>query len=79
MKCLLLFYTSFAKSVISYGILTYGSSARPNLGKAEKAQRAIRRVIFFKINFDSVRSLVEKNKLLTAFKLYVMELFGEVL
>ena len=30
-KCLLMFYKSFAKSIISYGILTSGSAAKKNL------------------------------------------------
>ena len=32
-KCLLMFYNSFAKSVICYGLLVYGSAAKTNLQK----------------------------------------------
>ena len=32
-KCLLLFYTSYAESVIRYGLLVYGSAAKTNLEK----------------------------------------------
>ena len=47
-KCLLMFYNSFAKSVICYGLLVYGSAAKTNLQKIEYAQRRILRAIFFK-------------------------------
>ena len=46
-KCLLLFYNSFARSIISYGILVYGSAAKTNLKKIENAERRIFRAIFF--------------------------------
>ena len=46
-KCLLMFYNSFARSIISYGILVYGSAAKTNLKKIENAQRKIIRAIFF--------------------------------
>ena len=45
-KCLLMFYNSFAKSVICYGLLIYGTSARSNLKTTEMAQRRILRGIF---------------------------------
>ena len=38
-KCLLMFYNTFAKSIMSYGILSYGSAAKNNLYKNEKAQQ----------------------------------------
>ena len=38
-KCLLMFYNSFAKSIICYGLLVYGSAAKTNLQKIECAQR----------------------------------------
>ena len=47
-KCLLLFYNSNAESVIRYGLLVYGSAAKTNIEKNEKAQRRIWRAIFFK-------------------------------
>ena len=39
-KCLLMFYNSFAKSIICYGIIVYGSAAKTNLKKIENAQSA---------------------------------------
>ena len=32
-KCLLMFYDSFARSIITYGILVYGSAAKTNFKK----------------------------------------------
>ena len=52
-KFLLMFYNSFAKSVIYYGLLVYGSAAKSNLQKTECAQRRILRAIFLK------RSLIQ--------------------
>ena len=49
-KCLLMFYISFAKSIICYGLIVYGSAAKSNLKKIENAQRRILRAVFFKKN-----------------------------
>ena len=53
-NCLLLFYNSFAKTVISYGILTYGGAAKANFDKFEKAERRILRPNFFKKSMISL-------------------------
>ena len=45
-----MFYNSFAKSTISYGIMTYGSAAKENLYKIEKAQRRILQAFFSEIS-----------------------------
>ena len=77
-KCLLLFYNSFAKSIISYGILVYGSAAKTNLEKIELVQRRIIRAIFFRKKFDSVKEIMIENGIQTVFELYVAELFKEL-
>ena len=46
-KCLLVFYNSFTKSIICYGLMVYDSAAKTNLQKIEFAQRRIIRAIFF--------------------------------
>ena len=38
-KYLILFYHSFAKSIINCGLLIYGSAAKTSLGKIERVQR----------------------------------------
>ena len=77
-KCSLMFFKSFAKSIISYEILTYGSAAKNNLYIFEKAQRRILRAIFFRNKYDSVGYIFERNKISTVFEMYLMELFAEV-
>ena len=77
-KCLLMFYNSFAKSKICYGLLIYGSAAKTNLLKIEKAQRRILRAIFFKKIFDSLRDLFRTNKILTVFELFILENIKEL-
>ena len=42
-----MFYNSFAKSRICYGLLIYVSAAKTILSKIEKAQRRTLRAIFF--------------------------------
>ena len=49
-KCLLMFYNSFAKSIITYGILLYGTAYKSNMTKIEAVQRRILRAFFFKKN-----------------------------
>ena len=63
-KCLLMFYNSFAKSVITYGLLIYGSAAKTNLAKIDSAQRRIFRAIFFKKNTIQCRKFCRKTKLI---------------
>ena len=77
-KCLLMFYNSFAKSRICYGLLIYGSAAKTNLSKIEKAQRRILRAIFFKKKFDFLHDLLRTNKILTVFELFVLENIKEL-
>ena len=69
-----MFYNSFARSIISYGILVYGSAAKTNLKKIENAQRRIIRAIFFKKRSESISNLLLENKVLTVFELYMEEL-----
>ena len=77
-KCLLMFYNSFAKSVICYGLLIYGTSAKSNLRKIEMAQRRILRGIFFKKKYDSISNILRRNGVLTVFELYIVEVMKEL-
>ena len=76
-KCLFFFYNSVAKSVFSYGLLTYRTETKTNLEKIDKTQRILR-AIFFKNVSDSVGYMFEQNKVLAVFELFVMEIFREV-
>ena len=73
-KCLLMFYNSFAKSIICYELIVCGSAAKTNLKKIENAQRRILRAIFFKKKFDSLRD----NKIFTVYELYTLEIVKEL-
>ena len=76
-KCLM-FYNSFAKSMICYGLIVYGSAAKTNLKKIENAQRRILRAIFFKKKFDSLRDILLDNKIFTVYELYTLEIVKEL-
>ena len=73
-KCLLMFYSSFAKSNLCYGLIVYGSAAKTNLKKIENAQRHILRAIFSEKKFDSLRDILLENKIFTVFELYTLEI-----
>ena len=77
-NCLIVFYNSFAKSIISYGILLYGSAAKTTFKKIENAQRIIVRAIFFKNRFEFIANLFLENKVLTVFEIYMEELVKEL-
>ena len=76
--CLLFFYNSFAKSIIMYGILVYGSAAKTNLIKIEKAQRRNLNAIFFMQRTDSLREIFAKEDFLTVFEMFLVELIKEL-
>ena len=81
-KCLLMFCNSFAKSRICYGLLIYGSAAKTNLSKIEKAQRKNLLAICFKKQFDSLHDRLRTNEILTVFELVrfanIKELFRQL-
>ena len=64
---LLMFYNSFAKSVLSYALISYGTAAKTNLMKVENAQRRILRAIFFRRKFDSLYKIWYGHKIQTVF------------
>ena len=72
-KCLLMFYNSFAKSVICYGLLIYGSATESILKKIESAQRRNIRAIFLKKQIDSPQEILQRNKIPTVFELFLVE------
>ena len=77
-NCLLMFYNFFAKSIICYGLIVYGSAANTNLKKTENAQRRILRALFFKKKFDSLRDILLDNKTFTVFELCTLEVVKEL-
>ena len=77
-KQLLCFYNSYAKSVIQYGILTYGSFTKNHLNEILKLQKRILRAIFFKRKFDSISEKLIEVQIETAFDLYLKILFKKL-
>ena len=77
-KCLLVFCNSFAKSIITYGLLLYGTADETNMTKIEAVQRRILRAFFFKKKIDSLESLFADNKVFTVFELFMLEIPKEL-
>ena len=77
-RCLLMFYDSFAKSVITYGLLVYGNTSKQNLEKIDRVQRKIIRAIFFRKKYESLGLTLIDNKIYTVYELYVIELVKEL-
>ena len=78
MKCRLLFYNEYARSLISYGFLVYDSAAKTSLEMLENAQRRIIRAISFKQKQHSLKNIIDAYHIHTLFDLYVLEVFKEV-
>ena len=78
-NCLLMFYNSYAKSLINYRIIAYGATAKTNLSKIEMAQRRIMRAIFFKKKMDSITDVLREKRNLTVYELYFAELLKELI
>ena len=77
-KCLLLFYNAYAKSVICYGLFVYGRAAKTNLTKIEMAQRRIIGAILFKKKFDSLQNILHRTTLNTVFELFIQDVLREI-
>ena len=77
-NCLLMFYNSYAKSLIKYGIIAYGATAKTNLSKIGMAQRRIMRAIFFKKKVDSITDALREKGILTLYELSFAELLKEL-
>ena len=61
-----------------YGILVFGSAAKTNLVKIEKAQRRVLRAIVFMHRIDSQSEILTKEGVLTVFELFLVELIKEL-
>ena len=72
-----MFYNAYAKSVIEYGILTYGSASKTDLQSINLSQKRIIRTIFRKKYSDSVQDLAIRHKIYTVYELYAAHIFKE--
>ena len=77
-KSLLMFYNSFAKSVITCGIPLYGTTYKTNFSIIETVQRRILRAIFFKKKLESLEKVFADNKTLAEFELFMIEILREL-
>ena len=77
-NCLLMFYISYAKPLINYGIIAYGATAKTNLSEIEMAQRRIMRAFFFsRKKMDSITDVLREKGTLTVYALYFAEFLKE--
>ena len=74
-------YNAYTRSIISYGLLIYGSAARTNLSKLltiEVAQRQIISAILFKTKYNSLQNILRQKELNTVFESFIVDLFREI-
>ena len=76
---LLQMYNSYAKPMISYGILAYGSAKKTKLSSIFCLQKRILKTIFFKKRGDHVCYLFKRYNVLSVFDLYFDALVKEIL
>ena len=77
-ECFLRFYFYFAKSIIHYEVISYGSAAKTTLKISENVQRGIFTALFFKNKFNSLTNILLDNKILTVFELHIIEIVDEL-
>ena len=64
-----MFYNAHAKSIMVFGIVSYGAAHKTNLAKIDMAQR-ISGAFFFKRKMDSLMSTHNEFQILTIFETY---------
>ena len=72
---MLRFYKACENLTITYEILLYGNTSQSHLSEIMKLQKRILRAIFFKRRYESIKEIMDENKLLTVFDLYFFEMF----
>ena len=72
---MLRFYIAYKIPTIFHGILIYGNTSLSHLTEIMKLQKRILRAIFFKRRYESIKVILNENKLLTVFDLYFCEMF----
>ena len=78
-KCLSTFYNSYAKTIISYGLLIYGS-AHKWFWKCWPSSASYSKTLFFqKKMFDSLWDVYQQTKTLTIYEMFIIEFFREII
>ena len=74
---LLQFYKTYAKPLISYGLLVYDNSSWTLLNKVFVMQKRIIRTIFFKKKYEHIGNIFEKFKIKSVFDMFFNQLLNE--
>ena len=75
-KFFLMFYTSHAKSIISYGLLVYGCTSKHQLTHILHNAECYEH--FFERKYDSMTCLMKTNGISNMYELYLFEVFKEL-
>lgn len=67
-------YTSLCQSILSYCITCWGGATKTNLLTAERAQRALLKVSFFKPKYYSTNALYKECKVLNVRQLFILHI-----
>ena len=78
-KCLSTFDNSCARTIISYGLLIYGSAQKSDWESIDRAQRRILRAFCFQKKFDSLGDFYQQTKILTIHEMFIKEIVCEVI
>ena len=76
-KFLLMFYTSYAKSLISYGLLVIGCTSKRHVSQIDVAKCRVLRKRFSKRKDESMTCLMKANGISFVYELYLFEVFKE--
>ena len=71
-------YNSYPKSLIKYGIIAYGETAKTNWSKIVMAQRRLMRALFFEKKMDSITDVLREKGFLTVYEFFFAELLKEL-
>ena len=66
---MLRFYKAYVNPTITDGILIYGNTSQSHLTEVMKLQKNLESN-FFKRRYESIKEIMDENKLLTVFDLY---------
>ena len=77
---MLRFYKAYVNPTITYRILIYGNTSQSHLTEIMKLQKKnLENNFFFKRRYESIKEIMDENKLLTVFDLYFFEMFKYLL
>ena len=77
-KSLTYLYYDYVQSVITYGLINYGSTYKMNLELFDKAQRRILRATFYRRQWDTLQVVHTKHKYFNVYENFILEVVKEV-